>query len=69
MSMEYIRDRYSVPATRGGRVRVKFRGDGPRYGTIKFATHYLHLQVDGQPKSRRYAYHPKDVEYLMEGVA
>ena len=63
MSMKFIRDRYMVPAKRGGRVRYK----GARLGTIKSASHgYLNILLDGD--KRAMPFHPTwKLEYLASG--
>lgn len=65
MSMEWIRRNYSVPAKRGGRVRL---GNGFGSGldgmaaTIVSATHYLRVRMDD---GRRVLLHPTwRVDYL-----
>lgn len=65
MSMQYIRDRYKVPAYRGGRVRVNFRGD-IKLATIKTADHRVRVHIDGHHRTRRWIYHPLDVDYLVQ---
>jgi len=59
MSMEYIRKTYGVPAKRGGRVLLGVVGISNRYGTIKSATHHVHVAPDDAP-NKRLRLHPKD---------
>ena len=63
MSMQSIRDRYGVPAKRGGRIRYT-GGKRPRMGTIVSAHgHYLTIQLDGA--RRPGVFHPAwEMEYL-----
>lgn len=65
MSMEWIRRNYSVPAKRGGRVRLDSgfgSGLDGMAGTITSATHYLRVRMDN---GRCVLLHPTwEVEYL-----
>lgn len=67
MSLDYIRDTYSVPAKRGKRVRYTGdctkRGD-PKLGTITGAHGaYLRIRMDGEGFANNY--HPTwELEYL-----
>jgi len=47
MSMQWVRDRYRVPAKRGG--RVEYTGEEkPQLGTIRSASGgHLNIQLDG----------------------
>lgn len=59
---QYIRDYYGVPAQIGGVVKI-----GGKFGTIKQADHYIHVQFMGVRGTR--PYHPTDgVEYLVDEV-
>jgi hypothetical protein len=61
--MQYVRDYYSVPARRGGRVR--YTGDKePRLGTITSARHGgLRIRLDGD--KHPLPFHPTwELEYL-----
>lgn len=62
MSMAYVRNAYNVPAKRGGRVRIKYKG---AYcdGRIVSACHYVRVEPDGAP-GVRLNYHPTDLIYL-----
>lgn len=63
MSLEYIRNYYSVPAKRGGRIR--FTGfDAPREGKIVGARQqYLRVRFDGWKRPQ--TLHPTwEVTYL-----
>lgn len=58
MGLRYVRDRYRVPARRGGRVWI----DG-RVGTITSASHHIRVRFDGERHST--PCHPTwRVEYL-----
>lgn len=61
--MDYIRQRYGVPAKRGGRVRYT-GGRRPRFGTITSASGgHLMIRLDGSKFSE--PYHPTwELEYL-----
>lgn len=56
MSMEWVRNYYSVPAKRGG--RVIYTGEKePRGGTIRSASNgRLNIQLDGMPDAQQF--HP-----------
>lgn len=63
MSLDYIRNYYSVPAKRG--MRVEYCGDDNvrRRGTITGASYaYVRIRLDGEKFSK--PYHPKD-DYLI----
>ena len=65
MSMQSIRDRYGVPAKRGGRIR--YTGSfPPQYGTIVAAKgDRLRIRLDGW--KHRKEFHPTwEIEYLEE---
>ncbi len=65
MTMQYIRDRYKVPAKRGGRIKYTGSQSGqPRMGTITSASRgYLNIRLDGHNHSM--PYHPTwKLEYL-----
>lgn len=64
--MQYIRNKYGVPAKRGG--RVAFTGNPhncPLFGTITGAKgQYLNVRMDGDQNSG--TYHPNwKMEYLV----
>jgi hypothetical protein len=60
-SLQYIRDYYRVPATRGGIVRVRANA---RVGTIAGTDQqWLRVHVDGHAGN----YHPYDLDYLVDG--
>lgn len=63
MSLEYIRQAYSVPAYPGKRVRYT-GGDEPRLGTIDGASGaHLLIRLDGMRDAL--PYHPTwEIEYL-----
>ena len=65
MSMERIRDRYNVPAKRGGRV-IFSGGSVPRIGTIVGSVRgndYLRIRLDGDKIPL--AFHPTwELKYL-----
>ena len=64
MSMAYIRKQYGVPAKRGARVRLAYREDDVRTGTIvKSRGRYLRVRLDGERDAR--TFHPTcGVEYI-----
>lgn len=63
---EYVRGYYGVPAYIGVRVRLR----NGREGTLvpaKHSQHYVHVHLDGAPRSD--VYHPTDgVEYILIGL-
>lgn len=60
MSMSYLRKTYKVPVKRGGRVRFKFFGEW-YFGTIRSATHYVHVEPDQIEGFKvRIRFHPCD---------
>ena len=63
MTIQSIRDRYGVPAKRGGRVRYT-GGPEPQMGMIVAARgHYLRIRLDGEKRAGNY--HPMwRIEYL-----
>ena len=70
MSMSYLRKTYKVPVKRGGRVRFKFRGEWC-LGTIRSATHYVHVEPDQIEGFKvRIRFHPCDENliYLSKSV-
>lgn len=64
MSLDYVRDHYSMPWLKRG-LAVLALG---KPGTVTDATHYVFVRLDGQKHSR--PYHPSDVKPAVEsGVA
>ena len=65
MSMQSIRDRYGVPAKRGGRIRYTANG-APHDGTIVASRgDHLRIRLDGLKWIGNY--HPTwEIEYLEE---
>ena len=66
MSMQYIRDAYSVPAKRGGHIKITPDGNrGITFDGIIVGSKgaYLRVRVEGQ--RRLLTYHPTwNIEYL-----
>jgi len=62
MTMKYVRDRYGVPAKRGGKVRFKFEGEWVG-GHILSATSHVFVAPDASPDIRL-IFHPNDLVYL-----
>lgn len=68
--MDWVRQRYAVPARRGG--RVEYSGDrlrGPQLGTITGTRGgYVRIRLDGGTHSR--SYHPTwELRYLTKAEA
>ena len=70
MSMKFVRQRYGVPAKRGGRIRYRPRLDRPSIeGTILSADSRIRVRLD-TPDGRRVILHPTwRVEYLDSTTA
>ena len=63
MSLQYIRDFYSLPnLRRGTRVEYCGRDNMRKRGTVTSASNHVFIRLDGEKHSR--PYHPRD-EYLI----
>jgi len=64
MTIQYVRDFYSVPAKIGGRVEWTAPNGAKFKGTIRSADHRLHVRMDGERHNR--ILHPTDnVKYIF----